>query len=275
MTRVVVLTSARAYAEQLMLALGLSGIIPEAVVQAPLPARPTANVLKHALSTRGLAGTFCEATRRLISHMAVRQDDERLSRWQGLAKQVIQTEQLNSQAMVSCIASLQPEWLVLAETGIVKDSVLNIPTQGTLNAHPALLPYLRGVGVVEHAIRRNLPVGVTIHRVDAGIDTGPILRRRLVPVSEVETLQSLRAKANRLCIKLLAETVWTAQEGIPPGHVQDQQFAYCKWPNALERAEAAELLRRGKALTLYRAARQRADGDEILPSEDLKDLADV
>lgn len=257
------------------MALGLSGVQPEAVVVAPLPARPATRVLRHAARTRGFAGAVRAAAGRLISRLAAEPEDDATDRWRGLARQVIRTSPLNSEGMVSTIASLRPDWLVLAETGIVKAPVLDIPTRGTLNAHPALLPYLRGVGVVERAVRSGWPVGVTVHRVDRGIDTGPILRRRLVPVTETETLRSLRAKTDRLCVALLTEAVVAVLEDTPVAHEQTERFIYSTWPTVAESAEAADLVRQGRALAAYNAARRLAGGDEIPPTLALEPLADV
>ncbi|NIV30355.1 MAG: hypothetical protein GWN58_12930, partial [Anaerolineae bacterium] len=70
-----------------------------------------------------------------------------------------------------------PDLLVLGGTRIIRPPILAIPPRGTINAHPGLLPQLRGSSSVGWALYKDLPVGSTVHYVDAGIDTGPILLR--------------------------------------------------------------------------------------------------
>jgi len=62
---------------------------------------------------------------------------------------------------------------------------LAVPRLGWLNGHPSLLPQHRGPVPVAWAIRRGDPeIGVTFHRMDAGLDTGPIYAQRTMPVGE-------------------------------------------------------------------------------------------
>ena len=82
-----------------------------------------------------------------------------------------------------------PELLVLGGTRILAPHVLDIPTRGTLNAHPGLLPWLRGSSSVAWALYKDMQVGSTVHFVEKGIDTGPIVVRTPLPVHRGDTYE--------------------------------------------------------------------------------------
>jgi methionyl-tRNA formyltransferase len=76
---------------------------------------------------------------------------------------------------------------------------------GILNLHPALLPYNRGAFPNVWSIVDRTPAGVTLHYVDAGLDTGDVVARREVPVEPVDTGESLYRKLERASLALFAE----------------------------------------------------------------------
>jgi len=66
---------------------------------------------------------------------------------------------------------------------------------GVLNVHLGLLPQIRGMSSPEWSLLSGVPVGITFHYMDAGIDTGPILRRYEFPgAAECESLSDLRSR---------------------------------------------------------------------------------
>jgi len=65
--------------------------------------------------------------------------------------------------------------------GILKTDIIESPLAGWLNGHPGLLPEYRGLNPVQWAIRNMDRVGATVHLIDEGIDTGPILIRKIMP----------------------------------------------------------------------------------------------
>ena len=72
--------------------------------------------------------------------------------------------------------------MILAGSGIVKESLLKIPREGTLNCHPGLLPRYRGCTCLEWALYEDEPVGATCHFVTPEIDAGDIVRKEIMPV---------------------------------------------------------------------------------------------
>jgi methionyl-tRNA formyltransferase len=127
----------------------------------------------------------------------------------------------NDPACRSRLADLQPELLVLGGTRILRPALLAIPRRGTVNAHPGLLPQLRGSSSVGWALYKDLPVGATTHLVEAGIDTGPIILRRPLAVYRSDTYERLVRRTLTLAGELMAETLALFAAGEVAGTAQD------------------------------------------------------
>ena len=115
----------------------------------------------------------------------------------------------------------QPQIVVLGGTRILKPHILTIPRRGTVNAHPGLLPWLRGSASVGWALYKDLPVGSTAHFIDPGIDTGDIILRRALAVSRHDTYESLSYRVARLSAELMVETLKLLAAGEAPRTPQD------------------------------------------------------
>ena len=116
----------------------------------------------------------------------------------------------------------QPEVVVLGGTRIIKPQILTIPRRGTVNAHPGLLPWLRGSSSVGWALYKDLPIGATAHFIDPGIDTGDIIVRRELPVYHHDTYESLNSRVARLAGELMAESLNFLVNGNAPRTPQDR-----------------------------------------------------
>lgn len=117
-----------------------------------------------------------------------------------------------------------PDLLVLGGTRILRPPILAIPPKGTINAHPGLLPHLRGSSSVGWALYKDLPVGSTVHYVDAGIDTGPILMQRQLPVHRGETYERIVRRVLTLSGHLMAEALVGLAEGRLKASPQDPEI---------------------------------------------------
>jgi methionyl-tRNA formyltransferase len=115
------------------------------------------------------------------------------------------------------LKSLAPDLLVLGTSRILRPHILSIPRVGVLNPHPGLLPDYRGVDVIPWAIYNGDPVGVTIHFVDRGIDTGDVVAQRRFEVRPGDTLASLRRRADAMLGELMARAV---SQLVTSGHVE-------------------------------------------------------
>jgi methionyl-tRNA formyltransferase len=113
----------------------------------------------------------------------------------------------NVEACRQMLEALDPQLTVLGGTRIIKDYILSIPPSGTVNAHPGLLPWLRGSASVGWALYKDLPVGATVHFIDPGIDTGDIILREELPVHSDDTYESLNYRVTCLAADLMARAV--------------------------------------------------------------------
>lgn len=119
----------------------------------------------------------------------------------------------NGKRCQRALEALQPELLVLGGTRIIHERILRIPPRGTLNSHPGLLPWLRGSSSVGWALYKDLPVGSTCHFINTGIDTGPIVLRRELPVYRGETYEQIVRRVLTLSGELMAETLAMLEAG--------------------------------------------------------------
>jgi methionyl-tRNA formyltransferase len=116
------------------------------------------------------------------------------------------------------IADLRPDVGVLADYGqIVPRGILDLPARGILNVHPSLLPRHRGATPVAATIAAGDDrAGVTIIRMDDGIDTGPIVARQSWPLSGTERAPDLETHAAREGAELLVRTLEAWLGGTAP-----------------------------------------------------------
>lgn len=122
---------------------------------------------------------------------------------------VLQPERLRLPDSFAQLEDLQPDLIVVAAYGqILRQNVLDLPKYGCINVHASLLPRWRGASPIQAAILNGDTVsGVTIMKMDAGIDTGPELAKRSVSIDSDETAVSLSEKLAEVGGKLLTETL--------------------------------------------------------------------
>ena len=122
---------------------------------------------------------------------------------------VLQPTKVRALEAVAELKALRPDMCVLADYGqIVSRAVLEIPPHGILNVHPSLLPRHRGATPIPAAIMAgDTEGGVTIIRMDEGIDTGPIVASRAWPLTGSERAPDLEQAATAEGATLLREVV--------------------------------------------------------------------
>ncbi len=140
---------------------------------------------------------------------------------------VLQPETLKDEAVVAQLAALRPEVMVVAAFGqILRKNVLALPKYGCLNVHASLLPRWRGAAPVAAAIRAgDAETGVTIMLMDEGLDTGPMLARRAVPITPHHTGGSLTVELAEVGAALLVETLPAWLAGQLEAQPQDSHLA--------------------------------------------------
>src|SRR5947199_2193214 len=128
---------------------------------------------------------------------------------------------------IEALAAYEADLYIVAAFGqILPQAVLDQPRYGTLNIHASLLPKYRGPDPIAEAILQGEhETGVTIMLLDAGIDTGPILLKRSIPIAEDETTGSLTAKLAQLGAQALLDALPLWVEGRIAPEPQDAQQA--------------------------------------------------
>ena len=116
--------------------------------------------------------------------------------------------------------------LVVAYGRIIPDWMLALPRWGCINLHGSLLPKYRGAAPIQWAIASGESVsGVTTMRLDAGLDTGPMLLARAVPVAPEETAPGLYESLAEIGAKLMVETLAGLEDGSVTPVEQDHALA--------------------------------------------------
>ncbi|MCR4322656.1 MAG: methionyl-tRNA formyltransferase [Candidatus Azambacteria bacterium] len=130
--------------------------------------------------------------------------------------EVWQPTKLRDQEMIDRIRKWAPDIIIIAAYGkIIPQEIIDIPTYGILNVHTSLLPRHRGASPIQSAILSgDQETGVTIMRIDAGLDTGPIVSQRSLAISPDETTETLTRKLAACGADLLIETLpqWLSGE---------------------------------------------------------------
>lgn len=122
---------------------------------------------------------------------------------------VIQPEKLRQPEAMEQLRAWSPDVIVVAAFGqILRQDVLDLPPFGCINVHASLLPRWRGAAPINAAILHgDKETGVTIMKMDAGLDTGPVLSQRAVRIEPDETAGSLFEKLSVLGASLLIDTL--------------------------------------------------------------------
>jgi len=150
---------------------------------------------------------------------------------QQLGLEVFQPEKLRTPEAMEKLRSWNPDLIVVAAFGqILRQEVLDLPSYGCINVHASLLPRWRGASPIQAAILHGDSVtGVTIMKMDAGIDTGPILAQRTAPILPDDTAGSLSERLAQEGADLLMEVLPDYLEGrLQPRPQPEEGATYAK-----------------------------------------------
>jgi methionyl-tRNA formyltransferase len=169
---------------------------------------------------------------------------------------VLAPERLRAPESIATILALEPALAVLVDYGqIVPSAILDLPL-GALNLHPSLLPRHRGASPIPATILAgDDETGVTLIRMDQGLDTGPILAARTVALAGTETAADLGARLEGVAAELLADSLGPWLAGALPVVPQDEGAATMTRPL---RREDGRLLASRSATQLERQVRAYA-----------------
>ena len=138
----------------------------------------------------------------------------------------------NSQRATGVLAAAAPDIVVFTGGGLLRNGVLSVPRLGVLNCHMGILPRFRGMDVVEWtALESGLidpGIGVTVHYMDEGVDTGPILLRQRTELKPDDDFASIRLRMERDMAALMVDCVRGLRDGqvdpAPQAAVDGRQY---------------------------------------------------
>jgi methionyl-tRNA formyltransferase len=198
---------------------------------------------------------------------------------------LVETETVKSGGGFTALRTSEPDVLAVVAYGeILPDEVLEVPTVAPVNVHFSLLPKLRGAAPVQRAIMEGARVtGVTTIRMDAGMDTGPILLQAEEPIRDDDDAGSLGERLAALGGRLLVETLDGLESGAIEERPQDDSGAtyapkvkagdriidwhlsaegIARLIRAMAPEPAAQTTFRGKLLKVFRASAAHGSSDE-------------
>jgi len=150
---------------------------------------------------------------------------------------VIQPSSFKAPEVAEEMRALKPDLCVMAYvTLFVPEEILNLPTHGSIQYHPSLLPRHRGGSSINWPIIwGEKQTGLSIFWPDAGLDEGPILLQKTVTIGDDDTLGSLYFNhLSPMGVKAMLEAVELVKAGNPPRMAQDHQLAtyegWCRDP---------------------------------------------
>jgi methionyl-tRNA formyltransferase len=201
-------------------------------------------------------------------HLAASPVKERAA---ALGLPVSQPATLKDGAAARAIASIAPDVMVVVAYGLLlPPELLALPRLGCLNVHASLLPRWRGAAPIARAILAgDSRTGVCIMRMEAGLDTGPVLLARATTIGADETAGELEGRLARVGGAAIVE----ALDALAAGRAEfvEQDPALATYAEKLTKAEArldwhedaAALARRVRALNPRPVAETTLDGAQL------------
>jgi len=163
---------------------------------------------------------------------------------------------------IAQLRDLAPDVIIVAAYGLLLPrDVLTIPPRGCINTHASLLPRHRGAAPIIAAILAgDAETGITLMQMDEGLDTGPILAQRAIPIDDDDTTGTLTPKLANLATELLSETLPRILAGEivpqPQDHARATMFKQIKKEEGLIdwTRPATEIARRVRAFNPWPSA---------------------
>jgi methionyl-tRNA formyltransferase len=174
------------------------------------------------------------------------------------AERVLHAGQLREAETLERLRALEPDIGVSAFFGyILRPEVFRIPRLGCLNTHPALLPRNRGWHPNVWPFLDGSPAGVSIHHIDAGVDSGDIIVQRRVAIRPTDTGGTLHQRLTRELVDLFREAWPAIRAGTAPRTPQDPSLATTHRKADIAACDAIELDRTYTARELLALLRGR------------------
>ena len=184
---------------------------------------------------------------------------------------VLQPQTLRNAEAQAELAALQPDLMVVVAYGLIlPQAVLDIPRLGCINSHASLLPRWRGAAPIQRAVEAgDTESGVTVMRMEAGLDTGPMLLKVATPISAEDTGGSLHDRLAQMGPPAVVQAIAGLADGSLQGEVQNDALAtYAHKLNKDEarldwRRPAVELERLIRAFNPWPVCHSTLDGESV------------
>jgi methionyl-tRNA formyltransferase len=162
---------------------------------------------------------------------------KQLSVTRGL--EIFQPASLKDRPALERVAAVRPEAIVTAAYGLIlPQQVLDVAPHGALNVHASLLPRWRGAAPIQRALLAgDRETGITIIRMDAGLDTGPMLAQRTLSIGDEDDAQSLHDRLAALGADLMAVVLEAVAAGT--ARAQPQPAAGASYAAKIQGRETA------------------------------------
>lgn len=143
--------------------------------------------------------------------------------------EVLQPNSLKTDAAQAQLAAFKADVMVVVAYGLIlPQHILDTPKFGCLNVHGSLLPRWRGAAPIQRAIwAGDQQTGITVMQMDKGLDTGPMLNKQSLIITDLDTSASLYEKLAELGPKALLETLLEL-DFLHPEIQDDEQASYAK-----------------------------------------------
>lgn len=120
-----------------------------------------------------------------------------------------QPEKIKDEEFINLLRKLNAEFIIVVAYGkILPKAILEAPEKGCINLHASLLPKYRGAAPIQWAIIKGEKLtGITTMLIDEGLDTGPILLQKEVPIEDEDNAQTLSERLSKIGADLIIETL--------------------------------------------------------------------
>ena len=184
---------------------------------------------------------------------------------------VYQPQTLRNPEAQAELATLKPDLMVVVAYGLILPQVvLDIPRLGCINSHASLLPRWRGAAPIQRAVEAgDAESGVTVMRMEAGLDTGPMLLKVVTPISADDTGGTLHDRLATMGPGAVVQAIAGLADGSLQGEIQDDALA--TYAHKLNKDEAridwnrpaVELERLIRAFNPWPVCHSTLDGESV------------
>ncbi|AZC15455.1 MULTISPECIES: methionyl-tRNA formyltransferase [Pseudomonas] len=184
---------------------------------------------------------------------------------------VYQPQTLRNAEAQAELAALKPDLMVVVAYGLIlPQAVLDIPRLGCINSHASLLPRWRGAAPIQRAVQAgDAESGVTVMRMEAGLDTGPMLLKVVTPINAEDTGGTLHDRLAAMGPGAVVQAIAGLAAGTLQGEVQDDSLA--TYAHKLNKDEAridwsrpaVELERLVRAFNPWPVCHSTLDGESV------------